>query len=145
MATLVNGSKLFADLTGGSTYAEIADLKEMGPPGDPTAPNVDVTPLAPSTSFRSYLVGLFDAGEFMFKQYWTKARMTALITPRNARTLVTWRIALPDDAVPADASRFEFSGFVTKATLEPQGNPDEPLVISCTVRITGAITYTETT
>lgn len=140
---LVNGSRLYADLAGGSTYAEIADCKEIGSPGAPEAPEVDVTALYRTTEYREFARGLLVAGEFSFKQFMTKARFEALKDARDAKTAVAWRVCLPDNATPASASRFEYPGYIKKLTIDPLTNPDDPILIDCVVKITGAVTFTE--
>lgn len=142
-ATLVFGTRLYADLAGGSTYAEIADCKEIGSPGDPEAPDVDVTALYETTPYRVFRRGLFVHGEFTFKQFWTKARFEALKDARDAGTAAAWRVAMPDNATPASASRWEFPGYIKKLTIDPMTDPDQPILISCTVKINGAYTFTE--
>lgn len=142
-ATLAFGSRLYADLAGGSTYAEIADIKEVSAPGDPDAPDVDVTALYESVALRTFKRGLKTQGEFSFKQFWTKTRYTSLETPFAAGTAVAWRLNLSDNATPASASRWAFTGYIKKLTIDPQSDPDQPVVISCVVKVNSAITYTE--
>lgn len=139
---LANGSRLYADLAGGSTYAEIMDCTEIGSPGAPEGPDIDVTPLAADTAYREFARGLLVAGEFSFKQHFTAARYAALVTPRDAKTAVAWRPSLPDNATPASASRWAFPGYIKSLTIDPLTNPDDPVLISCTVKLTGAVVFT---
>lgn len=137
------GTRLYADLAGGSTYAELADMKEIGSPGEPEYPDVDMTALYEAVAIRKFRAGLLNQGEFTFKQFWTKARWTSLKTPFAAKTDVAWRITYPDNATPANATKDEFPGYIKKLVKEPATEPDQPAMIVVTVKINGAITNTE--
>ena len=145
---LVDGMRLYADLTGNistPTYTELADIREIGSPGDPQAPDVDVTALFRSVNRRQFKQGLFDTGEFTFKQYWTKARYDALIDAREAKLPLAWRVTFPDNATPANASKEEFTGYLKSVVRDPATNPDDPILISVTVKLTNAMTFTQGT
>jgi len=138
-ASLVFGMRLF-DSPDGVTYTEIADLKEMGPPGNPESPDVDVTPLTPSVGWREFRQGLLVAGEMDFKQFWNKTRHTSISGKLNTNRY--WRVTFPDDPTPADATRVEFQGRLKGGTTSGAGSADDPITIDCKVKISGAITVT---
>lgn len=138
-ATLVYGMRLFYSADG-VTYTEVADLKEMGPPGSSEVPDTDVTPLTPTAGVREFRAGLVNSGEIDFKQFWNKTRHGALLA--MVRTTKYWRVTYPDNATPASASKVEFQGYVKKCTTSSSGNPDDPVTIDCTVKITTVITFT---
>lgn len=139
-ASLVYGVRLYRSADG-VTYTEVADLKELGSPGDPVAPDVDVTPLTPSVAAREFKAGLLNSGEMEFKQFWNKTRFTALRA--ILRVGYYWRVVFPDNASPALASRVDFAGYLNRCTTSPMTDPDEPITIDCKVKVTGAITFTE--
>lgn len=135
-ATLCSGSRLYYSTDSGSNYTELTDLRSMGPPGDPEAPKVDVTPLNPTSNTREKRIGLFDSGMFSFKQYYNKTRYSALRTLFTNRTLVRWKITMPEGSTNV------YDGYLSKCTSSDMGNPDDPLMIDCQVEITGAVTFT---
>jgi hypothetical protein len=133
---LADGTKLLYS-TNGTTYTELPDMSEIGSPGSPNVPDVDVTPLAGGIVFRQFRPGLQDPGEFTFKQKYNAARMTLL--KGRERTSTWWRITYPDLATP---SKFEFVGYPKLVNMSGPGNPDDELNIECTVKVTGAVTWT---
>lgn len=139
-ASLAYGARLYYS-TDGSTYTELTDIVEIGSPGEPEAPDVDVTPINPSTAYREFKSGLLNAGEFSFKQHWNKTRFTTL--RGRLRTSTYWRLVFPDNATPANASKAEFVGPVKKCTTDPMNDADDEIHIMCTVKVSGAITWTE--
>lgn len=139
-AILVYGTRLYYSLDGVS-YTEFTDLREVEAPGTPEAPEVDITPLADSSDYRQFRLGLSVAGEFTFRQYYKKSRLTTLIS--LFRTSIYWRLIYPDNATPANASKVEFVGYVKRWAPPAATNPDDPAVIEGTVKLTGAPTFTE--
>lgn len=139
-AYLAYGSLLYWSTDTGNTYNELADIKEMGSPGDPDSPEVDITPLANGLSVREFKAGLATMGTFQFKQFWTKTRLAALLT--QYRVGVLWKVIFPDNATPSSASNFVFAGYLKKCTTEGGDNPDSPLLISCEVKLTGTRVFT---
>jgi hypothetical protein len=139
-AILVYGTRLY-DSPDGTTWTEYPDLRELESPGSPDAPDVDVTPLADTTDYRQFRIGLAVAGEFTVRQYFKKDRMSRVITAYRVQK--QFRVTYPDHATPASASRVICTGYIKRFKPPPAPNGDEPAVIEFTVKITGGITYTE--
>lgn len=141
-AILVYGSRCYYSSDGGSTYTELADMKQIGVPPTDT-PDVDVTPLADSDDYRQFRLALSVAGELDCKQFFNKTRMSALQT--LARTKLKWRIRVPDSATVANCSKIEFDGWLKIPQLSPLSDPDEPVTIDFKVKLTGKVTWTQGT
>jgi len=139
-ALLAYGTRLYYS-TDGSTYTELSDVLKIGSPGDPEAPEVDVTPLTPTAAWREFRLGLNKAGEFSFDQHFNKTRYSLLDGRRRLSTY--WRIIYPDNATPANASKVEFVGYIRKLTISELGNPDDIVKIMCAVQLSGAVTFTQ--
>lgn len=140
-ALLANGTRFYFSTNGGSTYSELVDLKELGSPGEPEGPEVDVTPLAPTANYREFRIGLLKSGTITFKQFYNKARYTTLAA--LLRIQYDWKYVFPDNAVPASASNLTFKGYLKKLTVDPVSDPDDKILIMGEVTITGAITFTQ--
>lgn len=139
-AILVYGTRVW-DSTDNVTYTEFTDCASISAIGSPSAPEIDVTPLADSADFRQFKAGLSVSGEFTVRQYFTKARMSRVIAAY--RTTKYWRVTFPDHATPASASRVVSQGFIKNWKPPEANNPDDPAVIEFTVKLTGAPTFTE--
>lgn len=127
----------------GVTYTELVDMVELGSPGDPESPDVDVTPLTPAAAWREFKTGLANAGSMDAKQHYNKTRFAFLRNLQIARTLYYWRMIYPDNANPNNASKVEFQAIVKKCTTSPLSNPDDEIHIPFQLRISGAITFTQ--
>lgn len=141
-ASLADGTKLYADPAGGTSYAELVDVHDITAGYEPAYAIVDITPLAVgSTKIRNKKVGLGEPGRWSFKQFWTAARDATLDTPYSARTTVAWRVELPDTG-GSHGTYKTFSGVIVNKHLEGLDNPDSPILIVCEVQTTGAVTTT---
>jgi hypothetical protein len=123
--------------TDGTTYNELVDIRTMGEPGNADAPDVDVTPLAPTGDYREFKSGLLVAGDFTFEQFYTADRFSTLYA--RLRLTTYWRLTFPDLTTP---SKLEFQGTLKKCNIGAMGNPDDPLVVSCSIKISGEPTFT---
>lgn len=135
-AFLAKGTRLYMS-PDGVTYTELVDLKQLGEPGNADAPDVDVTPLNPTTNYREYLVGMLTSSDFTFQQYFTATRFNALYARLRLNTY--WRIVLPDLTT---GSKLEFQAKLKKCSLTGLGNPDDPLLIDSSMKISGEPTFT---
>lgn len=141
MAELANGTGLYWG-TDGTTYTEAADLAGMSAPGSPSYSDIDVTPLKPTDDTRSFERGLRDSGEFSFRQYWSKTRLDGWRDAEDAGANLYWRVTYPDDTTPTTASKTEFRGYI-KSVQEPTfDDPETPLIITVTVKVTSRPVFT---
>jgi hypothetical protein len=134
MATLAYLTKLYDCATSNGTFVQFADIKEISTFPRAEGPEVDVTPLSPATAYRSFLIGLLNAGVLDFKQYYDEdeySRWEALL-----RTQRFYRVTFPDGA------KIEFSGLLKSFGMDPHGNPDDPQTHSGSIKLTGGATFT---
>lgn len=127
----------------GVTYTDIEDLDEIGDPGSLSAPDVDVTPLAPTDDVRVYRKGLKVGGDFTFSQFYSKTRMAALMAIRDAGTDYYWKLILPDATSENNRSYMIWTGPLKTVTIRGVGDPDDPLVIVCTGKVNSDPAFTQ--
>lgn len=139
-ATLVYGMRFYYSGDGVS-YTEVVDLKDMGPPGNPEAPDVDVTPLTPSAAAREFKAGLINGGEMDFKQFWNKTRHATMYG--FLRLSKYWRVTFPDNATPSMATRVDFQGYLKACTTSGSGTPDDPITIDGKIKVNTIPTVTQ--
>jgi hypothetical protein len=135
------GSRLYYS-TNGTTYTELTNLVEMGSPDSGSPEQIDETPLNPTNSRREYVPGLIDTTVFPFKQYWNKTRYALLLPYISNGITLYWRVTSPDNATPANASRWDFQGNLKK-WMAPEFKVTTSLIIDAEVQITGDITFTQ--
>ncbi len=140
MALLAKGTRLYADPLGGTSYAEIAGVKELDPKYNTTRKVVDVTPLTPSTDENEVMPGLAEKGKMSFKCFHTAARELVLRTPYLAAISVGWKRTFSDNANPASATKDTFTGFITMLTTEGTGAADDPVLLVCEVQVDSIVT-----
>jgi hypothetical protein len=142
--TLVKGTRLLYGTDGTTFPNTLADVVELGPPGQVKRPKIDKTPLDPATTNREYAVGLGDPGMQNFKQLWNRTREAALQSLVAAGTPVYWRILYPDSPSNTDAnkSHSDFTGILSGCTKETLSSADSRLVLDCEITISGAVTFT---
>lgn len=138
-AILVYGSRLYYG-TDGVNYTEFADMKSIGTPGNPKAPEVDVTPLADSADFRQFRLGLSKAGEMLCKQFFNSTRHATLDGIK--RTKLYWRVRLPTSTTVANCAKLEFQGWLADLAISDLSDPDVPITSDWRVVLTGAVTFT---
>lgn len=126
----------------GTVWTEVVDVKDMTEPGNLARPDVDVTPLRGATA-RVTKQGLPAGGDFTFNQFWGDSgdRMDALQTIFASGNTYHWRITYPDGG-----SSYKWTGKIKEApTSNGVGNPDDPLVIRCVVKVSTAPVWTKNT
>ena len=138
-AILVYGTRLYYSADGVS-YTELTDMQAIGTPPSPDAPEVDVTPLADSSDYRQFALGLAVAGEMDCKQFYNKTRAAAIIA--LFRLNKYWKIIYPDNATPSLSSSTTFRGWLKQYMMPGAANPDDPAVIGFKIKLTGAPTFT---
>src|SRR5262245_4302903 len=121
-ALLAYGARLYYSLDN-ITYNELVDVTRIGIPANPEGPDIDVTPLSPTSAYREFRIGLLDGKEFDFEQHFNKTRMALLFGRLRLNTY--WRIVYPDNANPLNASRIEFAGYARQVSTTEMGNPDD--------------------
>ena len=131
-AVLGIGSRLYYSADN-VTYTELTDIVEIGPPDDPDVERIEATPLNPNSRAKEYLFGLVEYGEFTFKQFWNKTRYNTL--RGFLYTSKYWKVVFPD------TSTLIFQGALTKCRSSGLTN-NQPIHIECTVKISGATTFT---
>ena len=142
-AILAYGARLYYS-EDGISYTELVDMKSIGPPPHGERPDVDVTPLADSVAARQFRQGLATAGECAYKQFYNKTRLALLAGYFANNTILYWRLRVPDNAVVNNTSRVDWIGRIKKLdTLEEIDDVDKALLIPWTVKITGAVTFTQ--
>lgn len=139
--TLVNDIRLYLS-TDGVTYSELVDMSTIGAAGSPERPDVDVTPLSGSDSFRQFRQGLATAGECQCMQHWNKTRHALLDGYFSNNTSLYWRVVLPDATLVANRSKIEFQGRLKKLTTSEHDDPDKKILIDFTIKLTGKPTFT---
>lgn len=136
------GSKL--QLGDGATptevFADIAELLELTPPSE-SRDEIDVSNHQSVNATREFIPGWRDGGEVEFKANWlpndaTHDSTTGLRSIYNDNVNHNWKIILPDDILT-----IEFAGHLSK--LEGELPLEEQGTITGTIKVSGAITYTE--
>lgn len=135
-------SRLYYSTTSNTgPWNELSDLSEMDGADDPKVDKIEATPLNPTGNAKEYLFGLIEYGEFGFKQYYKKTRLTALRALLGTNPAY-WKIVVPDNPNSALASYMVVTGTLISAKTGPfqKGNP---ILIDCKVTITGPSTFTQ--
>ena len=131
-ATTGIGTKLEYS-TDGSTYTQLLNINSISGPSF-SRDEIDITTLENQSGYREYILGLRDAGSLSLTLNYEKAGYQTLLDMYDADQLYEWRITLPD------ASTFEFSGYVMELPLTIP--VDDKISFDCTIRVTGAPTFT---
>ena len=126
----------------GTRIAEVFSIS--GPSYSQTA--VDTTHHNSTSRFRTYVPGMSDAGEVNFDVRFIpsdnthdETSGTGLVGLFGASEVSTFVLVFPDNG--ATKSFMAFSGIMTSFT--PSADLDSSLDASATIKISGAITYTE--
>lgn len=135
------GSKLqLGDGDDPEVFADIAELTELTPPSE-SRDEIDVSNHQSPNATREFIPGWRDGGEVAFKANWlpndaTQNSVTGLRSIYNDNLNHNWKIVLPGDVLTI-AFAGHLSALETDLPLEEQGS------ISGTIKVAGAITYTE--
>lgn len=115
------------------SYLTVGDLQSISGPGGQAA-EIDTTHLG--SAAKEYLIGLPDNGEITLAGSFVESDVgqRELRTAREAQTSRDVKITLSDGVILA------FVAFVRAFSINEQ--PDTKVDFSCTLRVTGAVTYT---
>ena len=122
---------------GSSTYTTIAEVLDI------TGPSYEVrteeTTNHDSAGWAEYTPTIKDGGEVSFElNYYSAATQDQLETDRDALTKRLWQLVFPLPAAGTDTRAF--AAYITN--VEPQAPVEGVLKMSCTLKITGAVTKT---
>lgn len=130
------GSILEWDPAGGTTYAAIGQIHNIGGPGVSRNP-IDVTTHDSTDQWMEFIKGLKDGGELTFDITYDPAlgshdASTGLLSDFDEDTVIpNWRVTFPD----AGTTQWAFPGFLTG--FEPGMPIDNKLAASVSVKISG--------
>lgn len=127
----------------GTTWTELEDLDMMSEPDPGTPPDIDVTPVTGHGGRRKWRVGIEPGGDFMFSQFFKASRWTSLQTVKTATATADyhWRTTAPD-TLGANGSRWKWTGQLKMLKPPGAGDPDEAMLIQCSVKVNSAFTFT---
>jgi predicted secreted protein len=126
----------------GSTPTPIAELKTFKMSGQANQTE-DVTNSDSPGRAREFIVTLFDTGTIDVSGNYipTDAGQTQLQSARDGGTIAAFTLTLAKSATQTTSGdKFTFSGLVTKYDLDAQF--DKSITFSCTLKVSGVITYT---
>jgi predicted secreted protein len=130
------GTVVAWDPAGGSSYTDIGQLRDIGPPGI-TRDSIEVTTHDSTDAWREFIKGIKDGGEFtMVVEYdpvlATHDYSTGLLSDFDEDvTIPNFRLTFPD----ATTTQWICPGFITNA--QPATPLDSDLTMAITVKVSG--------
>lgn len=131
MAAIGFGSKLEVDDGASSAFVAFETRQVSIPKAD--LEYIDASYLNMGDRYRRYVAGLIAPGDMTFEVLYTKDDLTRLYALRA--TTKNYKITFPD------ASTVTFAGILQNAEMDV--TVDQVMVVKGSVRVTGAITFTE--
>lgn len=129
MAILADGTTLEISDGGSGAYVAVPNLKTVTPPS-PETPEIETTHLG--SAAKEYIPATKpEPGEFMFTAYYVYDQYTRLEGLRGV--IKSFRLTYPDTHTST------FQGFIKKVE-KPEHAVQALVEMSCTVKVTGAIT-----
>ena len=128
--------------TNGTTYTEIPEARGLVVPS-PTTDYQDVTSLDSPNRTREFVKGLIDPGEITLNCNYTTDGYVQQAADQAASGAIYYRVTMPPLDAQTTGDVFTFRGFPTPAIQAD--DVGAPISMTVTVRITGAVTFTEGT
>lgn len=133
-----NGTKLQYLEDDGTTYTDVAQISDVGPPSQ-SGDSIDATTHDSVGSFREFVAGLRDAGDVplsIVHDPEDTASQAKLLEFFNSGEMRTWRVVFPT----ANNAHWQFSGFVNEFGGETP--LDDKIMANCTIKVSGRPTLT---
>jgi hypothetical protein len=131
------GCSLASSTTIGGTYTKIAELVDIKGP-KPKVPMADVSHLESTDAVKEKKPKMIEPGECMFTINYTKAQYDILIDLLYARTLMYWKVLIPDATTPSQSI---FAAYVGEMPITIPAD-DKIACDDVMLEVTGKVAYT---